>query len=233
MRSPDGNSSGGSFKIEAGFVGALQLCYDLCTGDLSIVGWIWAGGGVASKGLLRGESWWGAYVFAEKEFGKWHLDFMPRLSCGTCDPDCQTSEGDGSEFGTGIAGFPLVLKPGERKSLKQAGIEVGGLVTPHIGHCSADFELVVLVDLTQYLGPIGKAVKSAQDLVNKWAKEAGEEIDCGVGVVVSGTLHLCKSVPGGGIGGITSDSALLCGGGFVGCSLGLSHDKASLPGGGH
>jgi hypothetical protein len=67
----------------------------------------------------------------------------------------------------------------------------------------------------------------------KWAKEAGEEIDCGVGAVISGTLQLCKSVRGGGIGGITSDSALLCGGGFVGRALGLSHDKASLPGGGH
>jgi hypothetical protein len=226
MRSP------GAFKLEAGFVGALQLCYDLCTGDLSVNGWVWAGGGVASKGLLGGESWWGAYVFAEKEFGKWHLDFMPRLSCGTCDPACKV-DGDGTEFAAGIAGFPVVLKPGERKSLKQAGIEVGALLTPHIGHCSADLELVVLIDLTKYLGPVGAAVKSAQDLLNKWAKEAGEEFDCGVGVVVSGTLHLCKSAPGGGIAGITSDSALLCGGGFVGCALGLSHERASLPGGGH
>ncbi len=225
--------SPGGFKLEAGFVGALQLCYDLCTADLSVNGWIWAGGGVATKGLFGGESFWGAYVFAEKEFGKWHLDFMPRLSCGVCAPECKEPDGDGSEFAAGVAGFPVVLKPGERKELKQAGVEVGALLTPHLGRCSADLELVVLIDLTQYLGPIGKAVKSGQDLVNKWAKEAGEEVDCGVGVVGSGTLRLCKSVPGGGIAGITSDSALLCIGGYVGCALGLSHDKASLPGGGH
>ena len=225
--------SSSAFKLEAGFVGALQLCYDLCSGDLSVNGWVWAGGGVASKGLFGGESWWGAYVFAEKEFGKWHLDFMPLLNCGTCEPKCASQDDGKTDYGAGIAGFPIVLKPGEKKSLKQAGIEVGALITPRIGRCSADLELVVLIDLTKYLGPVGAAVKSGQDLLNKWAKEAGEEIDCGVGAVISGTLHLCKSVPGGGIAGITSDSALLCGGGYVGCALGLSHDKASLPGGGH
>jgi len=229
MRAP-----AGAFQFEAGFVGALQLCYDLCTGDLSVNGWIWAGGGVVAKGLFGGESWWGAYVFAEKEFGKWHLDFMPRLSCGTCDPDCEQGEGGvGNGFEAGIGGFPVVLKPGERKELKQAGVEVGALLTPDPNHCGADLELGVLIDLPKYLGPVGAAVKSAEDLLNKWAKEAGEEISCGVGVVISGTLHLCKSVPGGGIAGITADSALLCGGGFVGCALGLAHDKASLPGGGH
>ena len=30
-----------------------------------------------------------------------------------------------TDYGAGIAGFPIVLKPGEKKSLKQAGIEVG------------------------------------------------------------------------------------------------------------
>jgi hypothetical protein len=225
---------GGPYKLEAGFVGALQLCYDLCTGVLSVNGWLWAGGGVAGKGLFGGESFYGAYVFVEKPIGKWSLDFMPRVACGKCDPQCKSSDdGDGTEFAAGIAGFPIVLKPGERKELKKAGIEAGLLLTPHVGHCSADLELVILIDITQYLGPWGKAVRSAQDLANKWAKEAGEEIDCGTGVVGSGTVHLCKSTPGGGIGGITADSALLCIGGYVGCALGLTHDKASLPGAGH
>jgi hypothetical protein len=50
-----------------------------------------------------------------------------------------------------------------------------------------------------------------------------------VGFALSGNVHLCKSVPGGGIAGITSDSAKICGGGYVGCGIGLSKNKAELP----
>ena len=220
------------FKLEVGFVGALQLCYDLCTGELSVNGWVWVGGGYAGPGLLGGESFYGAYAFYEKEFGKWKLDFMPRLACGTCDPACQRKDSDGDEFAAGITGFPVVIKPGEKAELKQAGIEAGVLLTPH-SSCDADLEVIVLIDLTRYLGPVGAAVKTWQDELNRLAKADGLEFDCGVGVAGSGTFHLCKSTPGGGLMGITSDSALLCIGGYVGCAVGVGHDKASLPGGGH
>ena len=221
-------SGGSSVKPEAGFVGSLQLCYDACNGELSVVGWIWAGGGVVTPGLLGGHGWWGAYIFAEREFFKTTLNFMPTLNCGTCRKDCKPDEAPTS-WGGGIAGFPLVLTPGQRASLKQAGIEVGALLSPH-SLCDADLEIIALVDLTKYLGPLGAAVVAAEELANKLGKKFGIEISCGVGIDISGTLHLCKSVPGGGLLGITSDSAKICGGGYAGCGIGLEHDKSALPG---
>jgi hypothetical protein len=223
-------AGGGSVKPEAGFVGSIQLCYDACNAELSVVGWIWAGGGVVTKGLFGGNAWWGAYVFAEREFLKTKLGFMPTLKCGTCDPACSGKEGSGNgSWGGGIAGFPVALKPGERASLKQAGIEVGALLSPH-SLCDANLEIIALIDLTKYLGPVGAAVVAAQELANRLGKRLGIEIECGIGVDVSGDVHLCKSVPGGGILGITSDSAKICGGGYVGCGIGLAHDKSALPG---
>lgn len=227
---PIQRSSSSRFKPEAGFVGALQLCYDLCSSELSVIGWIWAGGGVVTKGVLGGEAWWGAYVFAEKEFGRWKLDFMPSLKCGTCQPECKAPEDGKGHWGAGIAGFPLVIKPGEKATLGKAGIEVGLLLTPHLARCDADLEVIALIDLTKYLGPVGAAVTSAAELATKMGKKYGIEVSCGVGVAVSGSAHLCKSVPGGGILGITSDSAKICGGGYVGCGIGLAHDKSALPG---
>jgi hypothetical protein len=221
-------AGGGTVKPEAGFVGSIQLCYDACNSELSVVGWIWAGGGVVTRGLFGGPSWWGAYVFAEKEFLKTKLGFMPTLNCGTCATDCKREEG-GPNWGGGIAGFPIALKPGERTSLKRAGIEVGVLVTPR-SSCDADLEMIALLDLTKYLGPIGAAVVSAEELANALGKKFGIEIECGIGVDVSGSVHLCKSVPGGGLLGITADSAKICGGGYVGCGIGLAHDKSALPG---
>jgi len=222
-------SGGGRVKPEAGFVGSLQLCYDACNGELSVVGWIWAGGGVVTAGLMGGHSWWGAYVFAEREFLKTTLGFMPTLHCGTCRSDCKPEEG-ATSWGGGISGFPLVLVPGQRASLKQAGIEVGILLPPHLSLCDADLEIIALVDLTKYLGPIGTAVVAAEELANKLGKKFGIEIQCGVGLDISGILHLCKSIPGGGLLGITSDSARVCGGGYAGCGIGLEHDKSALPG---
>lgn len=219
---------GGSVKPEAGFVGSIQLCYDACNSELSVIGWVWAGGGVVTKGLFGGKSWWGAYVFAEREFLRTKLDFMPRLNCGTCAAGCKPEEG-APHWGGGIAGFPVALKPGERRSLKQAGIEVGVLISVR-SLCDADVEIIALLDLTKYLGPIGAAVVSAQELANELGKKFNIEIECGIGVDVSGSFHLCKSVPGGGILGITSDSAKICGGGYVGCGIGLAHQKSALPG---
>lgn len=221
-------SGGGRVKPEGGFVGSIQICYDMCSGELSAVGWIWAGGGVVTKGLLGGSGWWGAYVFAEKDFPITKLNFMPILNCGTCAPNCKPEEA-APEWGAGVSGFPVAIKPGQRASLKQAGIELGLLLTVR-SSCDADLEIIALVDLTKYLGPIGAAVVAAEELANKLGKRLNIEVECGVGVDVSGAAHLCKSVPGGGLHGVTADSAKICGGGYVGCGIGLEHDKSALPG---
>ena len=222
-------SGGGSVKPEAGFVASIQLCYDACTGEVSVVGWFWAGGGVVTKGLLGGPGWWGAYVFVEGDIVKpTKINSLPTLKCGTCAPGCKP-EDKSLDIAAGVAGFPIALKPGERASLKAAGLEVGALITPR-SLCDADLEIIALLDLTKYLGPLGATVTSAEALANKLASRFGIEIECGVGVDVSGSFHLCKSVPGGGLFGITSDSARICGGGYVGCGVGLEHDKSALPG---
>jgi hypothetical protein len=220
-----------AYAAEGGFVGALQLCYDFCSGELSVVGWIWAGFGVVTKGLMGGKSWWGAYVFAEKEFGRWKLDFMPKVACGQCRTECKPAEhDDGAHFAGGVAGFPVLLKPGEKVKLRKAGIEVGALLTPHVTRCDADLEIIALIDLTKYLGPVGAAVSAAAETATTFGKRWNLEVECGVGVAISGAVHLCHSVPGGGVLGITSDSAKLCGGGYVGCGIGLAHEKSALPG---
>jgi hypothetical protein len=47
--------------------------------------------------------------------------------------------------------------------------------------------------------------------------------------VADQVMHMID-IPGGGIFGITSDGAKICGGGYAGCGIGLEHDKAALPG---
>jgi hypothetical protein len=222
--------SGIEYHPEGGVVGSLQLCYDLCTAQLSLIGWIWAGGGVeVDYGFFGGKQWYGAYVFAERDFGHTTLDFMPRLQCGRCEPACSPEHAE-TEWGGGIAGFPMVLRAGERKELRAAGIEVGALISERTS-CDADLEVIALVDLTAYIPPpYGIAIRHAIDLVERLGDRIGVHIECGAGIDLSGTVHLCQSVPGGGILGITSDSAQICFGGFFGCNVGLPHEKTALPG---
>ena len=223
--------SGLDYHFEGGFVGSVQLCYDLCTAEIGLVGWLWAGGGVeADYGLFGGKQWWGAYVFAEKDFGKSKVDLIPKLPCGTCDPACGSSESGHVDWGGGFAGFPVILKPGEKKSLKAAGIEAGLLYTPR-SNCDADVELIALIDLTEYIPPpYGPGIRYAMDLLTKWGKKINLNVECGAGLDLSGSVHLCQSVPGGGIGGMTADSARICFGGYIGCNVGLPHEKTALPG---
>jgi hypothetical protein len=224
-------SPGLDYHFQGGFVGSLQLCYDLCTAELGLIGWVWAGGGVeADYGLLGGKQWWGAYVYAEKDFGKTTLDFMPKLSCGKCDPACTPTEHGDTHWGSGVAGFPIVLTPGERKQFKAAGVEVGALITPTTA-CSAVFEVIALIDITQYIPPpYGPAIRYAFDTASKFAERFNIKLECGAGFDLSGSVNLCTSVPGGGIGGITADSAKICAGGYAACNVGLSHNKSQLPG---
>lgn len=217
---------GGTVDWEAGVVGSIQVCYDLCTGEISLVGWIWAGGGVKTS-----LGWYGAYLFAEQEFWRGNPG-LGHLDCGTCAPACKPVEGGHDLWGSGLAGFPIVIKPGEWARLKQAGLEVGFLLTPHVTRCDADLEVIALIDLIKYLGPIGAGVSAAERAMNRIAERFGLKVECGLGLDISGAAHLCKSVPGGGIKGITADKGKICGGGYVACGIGLSHDRNALPGGG-
>ncbi len=216
-------SGGGGWKPEGGFIGSLQLCYDFCRQELSVVGWVWAGAGVEPP--FGG--FYGAYVFAEKTFGPWPLSWAPKLDCGTCAQGCGRPDEGSVEWGAGFAGFPVIIKPKQRAQVKSFGVEIGALLTPHA--CDATVEVIVLVDITQFLGPVGAAVKQAQNWINTWAPKLGVTVSCGIGLDFSGDVHLCRSVPGAGLFGITSDSARLCGGGYVGCDINLAHDKTSLP----
>jgi hypothetical protein len=219
---------GMGLKFEGGFVGAIQFCYDFCSGEVSATGWVWAGGGVVRKALWgKGESFYGAYVFAEKEFGKWQTDWPKFGFCGTCAPECKP---DGTfEWGAGFTGFPKIVKPDEKIQVKASGVELGVLLHPHANLCEADLEAIALIDITRWLGPIGRAVSAAQDQLNEWGKRLDLHVDCGVGIAVSGTLHLCR----GANSLVALDVAKLCGGGYAGCNVGLSRNKAELPGGGH
>lgn len=220
-------SGGGKWgKPEGGFIGSLQLCYDLCKKELSVLGWVWAGAGVTGPSL-RGEAFYGAYVFAQKAFGPWPVN-GPGLTCGTCRNESSKHGGD-VEWGGGLTGFPAIVKPNQKAEVKGLGFEFGALLTPHPSTQDANLELIVLIDVTQFLGPVGAAVKRAEGWVNTWAPKLGVQVDCGVGLDFSADIHLCRSVPGGGLLGVTSDSAKLCGGGYVGCNINLPHDVGSLP----
>lgn len=54
------SGSGGGAQVEGGVVASAQLCYNLCTGEVTLVGWLWAGAGVKLWG-----GWYGAYYFWE------------------------------------------------------------------------------------------------------------------------------------------------------------------------
>lgn len=208
---------GSKVKIEGGVVGSVQACYNLCNGEVSVVGWIWAGAGVDTPA-----GWYGPYAFFEREFWRGNPG-LGHLSCGgTCDPACAPK----GEWGLGIAPFPVVIKPGDWARIKLLGLELGLLVTPR-SFCDADVEVIALIDLIKYLPPpAGTAVTSAIEGLNKLLERiGGAHVECGLGIDISGSVHLCRSITGG----VTADKALICGGGYIGCQVGLSHDKAMLP----
>jgi hypothetical protein len=210
---------GSKVKIEGGVVGSVQACYNLCNGDVSLVGWIWAGAGMDTP-----LGWYGPYAFYEREFWRGNPG-LGHLSCGTCDPACAPKGDDKGEWGAGFAAFPVVIKAGDWARIKLLGLEVGLLVTPH-SFCDADVEVIALIDLIKYLGPAGAAVTAATEGLNKLlARIGGAHVECGLGIDISGSVHLCRSITGG----VTADNALVCGGGYIGCGVGLSHDKATLP----
>jgi hypothetical protein len=214
----DGGGAGAAGQLEGGVVASAQICYDLCTGELSLVGWIWAGAGVKLWG-----GWYGAYYFWEGSRVLGHLDHMV---CGRCAPACggDRAEHQGHHSGWGIAGFPVVLRAGEWSRYRKVGVEVGLLITPH-SRCDADLEVIALFDLLELVPSFRPPITAAEEA----CAALGIHLECGLGVDISGSVHVCRDEAGR----TTADDAKICGGVFIGCGVGLSHDRASLPGGQH
>lgn len=206
-------------EFEAGLVGSVQVCYDFCTGALELVGWIWCG--VGAK--VPGWGWVGPYLYWEppekilfEDIGLGHFD------CGSCAE--QTGNEDNSNLGWGVAWFPVEIEPGEWQRFEHAGIEAGVLLSPHSWH-DADLEIILLIDLLQYLPPaaaIKKILEGQKELATRLGLVAPE---CEAGIDISGIIHLCRAVGGS----ITADHASICGGGFLECGFGLPRDKEALP----
>jgi len=205
-----------SDKFEGGVVSSGQICYDLCTGAVSVVGWIWVG-----AGLAIGRQWVGAYHFWEGERGVGHLG---HLTCGACSATCGGGHGEvgpHSDTESGSGYFPFVRKPGQVARIKKLGVEIGFLVTQR-GPCDADLEVIGLFDVLEWIPSLKPPLEAAK----RAAAAVGVHLDCGFGVDVSGSVHLCRN----DAGQWTADHARICGGLFLGCGVGLGHDKGSLPG---
>jgi hypothetical protein len=201
-------------KIHGGVVGSLQFCYDCLTGESSLNGWLWAGIGYDAPFV----GWLGAYYFGEKMWFKGNIGnwFTP----GTCRPACNPSEKGDSEHGFGVAGFPIDIKPKERARFSKAGIEVGALLTPH-SFCDYDIEIIALLDILRYIGPVAAVAKKAVEGINAVLKgKAHVELQAGIDFSV--TFHLCR----GEDRFLTLNHADLCAGGFVGAGIGLGHEKS-------
>jgi len=216
-------SGGGSplSKIHGGVIGSVQVCWDCLTGEASLKGWIWAGVGYDSW-----IGWVGGYYFGEKT---WWTGMLSKLfEPGTCDPKCdhKAHSGSDTETGWGIAGFPINIKPKERVRFSKAGFEAGALLTPH-SLCDVDLEIIGLVNLLGYLGPVATVLTKAVDGINIVTKDA-PHVSLEAGLDLSLTVHLCKGLNSL----LVANRAGLCFGGFVGGGIGLSHTKEDNHGAG-
>jgi len=224
----DGGAST-AYHPEGGLVASIQLCYDFMTGDIELVGWLWAGAGYKTP-----VGWYGAYTFVE---GSWTVGNVGGLvTPGVCAGRDQAEPHGrvGVHGGGGLAPFPVVIVPGERAHFAQGGFELGVLFTPHPSDWSADLEVIGLVDVKKYLGPFGAVAAAAEAAAQRIGAQFGQRVECGAGFDLSLSTHLCRAAePSTGILGYTASSLKLCGGGFVGCAINLSHTRSALPGGGH
>jgi hypothetical protein len=203
-------------KVHGGVVGSVQVCWDCLTGKAGLKGWIWAGVGYDAPFV----GWVGGYYFREKEF--WSGDLGKWFEPGACDPACDAhaQHEEDTKSGFGIAGFPVNIKPRERVRLSKAGLEVGFLLTPH-SLCDLDLELIALLNLLGYFGPVAKIATTAVDGLNRLTRNA-PHFELEAGIDLSASFHLC----GGKNGLLAVNRAEFCGGGYVGCGVGLSHTKS-------
>ena len=207
---------------EAGVVGSLQLEYDMCTGKLALIGWVWAGAGAIIHTPI-GEQWYGAYTFVEGTICETKLDFMPKLPHGEPPPKDENKE-KGPDVGWGIAGFPMLITPGKMNKFKAGGLEMGLLVTPDSSDWGADIELVALLDVLGYLGPVAAGAKKVIEVANTYASKFGLNVEAEAGLVASANVHGWK-----GPKGLVVDDAKVAGGGFVAVGVDLPRSKSALP----
>ncbi|MHB8629949.1 MAG: hypothetical protein ACYDBJ_27270 [Aggregatilineales bacterium] len=200
-------------KIHGGVVGSIQFCWDCLTGEASFKGWIWAGVGYDAPVV----GWVGGYFFGEKTW--WSGKLSNLFEPGTCDPNCDPKKEQTGTTGWGIAGFPIDIKPKERARLSKAGVEAGFLLTPN-SLCDADFELIVLINLLGYMGPVATILTKAVDGINAVTRNT-PHVELEAGIDGSVTLHLCR----GANSLLAVNRADLCGGGYIGAGFGLSHTK--------
>jgi hypothetical protein len=196
--------SGNTHDLEAGAVGSVQFCLDLCSGDYRIVGWVWGGAGKRIWKTFVGPSF-----MYEGEIHKGKLSGMPHFNCGRCDEQCESHEG-GVDFGVPL--FRDIFKGNnERPILKLGELECGALLIPH-NTCNISLEFICFLNLIKYMGPVGQSLGT---LADKIGAEAKAGIDGGA------TLELCRDKKGDWV----IPKAEVCLGGFIEFGWGVELPK--------
>jgi RHS repeat-associated protein len=184
----------------AAVVGSVQASYNVCNGDFSIDGWIWAGIGFEKWGI-----WWGTSGFAEGNLYKTNWGAL--LSCGKCKACCSSSSGQA--FGAALVAF------NERLSFLRNQLSCGILINP-TGKCSANVEGICLLNLIDKLGRIGRLAAKAGRLIGAQTQ---------LGIQVNVNIHICLD----GNDRLTSDSASIGGGGYIEFGWSPSHKPGKPP----
>ena len=86
-------------------------------------------------------------------------------------------------------------------------------------------QLIALLDVLGYLGPVAAVAKRAVEAANAVTSKAGLTVEMAAGIDASGVVHGWRSP-----NGLVVDSAKVAGGGFIAMGIGLPHSKAALPG---
>jgi hypothetical protein len=197
---------------EIGFVGAVQFCWDICTGNYSVTGWFWAGAGV--------DTWFGWIGFAawiQGDLFSGNAQWLKWINCGECSDCCKEHE---RWWALGPGWFGQLT--GQKTRIKLGPVECGLLIdVSNTSSCHAKIEGVCLMNLlnSPLLGPIGTLITTVVEYLPGDAHAQA-------GIVGSVALHLCK----GKNGGISGDKVELCIGGYVEVGYGLGKiDPAHHP----
>jgi len=190
-------------KWIAGISGQLNLCLELCTGDYTLEGWVWAGVGYESEV-------WGVKVWAGLSItvggtiskGNWPQAKVP---CGECKPTCPDGWWSFSQI--------KFTKEKSKQTAKFGVIDCS--LSPSIAGCSASLDFGCSVDFLQFV-PAVKAAKPALEA-------AGIEVKAGLQGNFSIGLCAGKNTP------VAFSSAKVCIGGFVEIGKNLPKKRSQIP----